>query len=95
MHTVLLLGAGKIGQMIAKFLAGAGDYHVRVGDVDPVALNRLRQVADVETVPLDADHAGALAAAIEGCQSVISALCFRYNPGVAEAALGRAQVTST
>ena len=87
MHTVLLLGAGKIGQMIAEFLVEAGDYRLRVGDVDPLALDRLRQVADVETVVLDVGHAGALAAAVEGCQSVISALCFRCNPGVAQAAL--------
>ena len=62
MHTVLLLGAGKIGQMIAAFLAGSGGYRLRVGDVDPLALDRLRQVADVETVVLDVDRAGALAA---------------------------------
>ena len=36
MHKVLLLGAGKIGQMIATFLAEAGDYRLRVGDVDPL-----------------------------------------------------------
>ena len=87
MHTVLLLGAGKIGQMVATFLAEAGDYHLRVGDADPLALDRLRGLAGVETVLLDADRAAALAAAIAGCQSVISALSFRYNPGVAKAAL--------
>lgn len=88
MHTVLLLGAGKIGQMIATFLASAGNYRLRVGDCDPLALDRLRQFADVETIVLDVEHAGALAAAVEGCQSVISALSFRCNRGVAQAALG-------
>ena len=58
MHTVLLLGAGKIGQMVATFLAEAGDYHLRVGDVDPLALDRLRGLAGVETVLLDVDRAG-------------------------------------
>jgi saccharopine dehydrogenase-like NADP-dependent oxidoreductase len=88
MHTTLLLGAGKIGQMIAAFLTEAGDYRLRVGDVDPAALDRLRQVADVETVALDVGDADSLATALEGCQSVISALSFRHNPAVARAALG-------
>ena len=87
MHTVLLLGAGKIGQMIATFLGKAGDYHVRAGDVDPVALNRLKQVADVETTVFDVEDVGALAAASHGCQSVLSGLCFRHNRRVAQAAL--------
>ena len=42
-------------------------------------------MVNVETVALDVDDPAALAAAIEGCQSVISALCFRFNPGVAQA----------
>ena len=43
MHKVLLLGAGKIGEMIATFLSGSGDYDLRVGDADPLALSRLRR----------------------------------------------------
>ena len=50
MHRVLLLGAGKIGRMIAKFLVESGDYCVRVGDVDQSALRRLRRMLDVETI---------------------------------------------
>jgi saccharopine dehydrogenase-like NADP-dependent oxidoreductase len=87
MHQILLLGAGKIGQMIAHFLAEGGDYRLRVGDMDPVALSRLRQTADVETVSLDAAEPSQLASALRGCGSVISAMCFRRNRRVAEAAL--------
>jgi saccharopine dehydrogenase-like NADP-dependent oxidoreductase len=87
MHNVLLLGAGKIGQMIARFLAATGDYQLRVGDVDPPALRRLAEMADVETIALDVTHAEQLATALRGCDSVISALCFRFNPTVARAAL--------
>ena len=82
MHTTLLLGAGKIGQMIATFLAATGDYHLRVGDADPLALDRLRQMADVETDRCSTPTTPtALAAALAGCQSVISALCFRSQSG--------------
>lgn len=87
MHRVLLLGAGKIGQMIARLLAATGDYAVRVGDADPLALARLRDVRGVETVPLDVTQGLPLAAALAGCSSVISALCYQFNPGVAQAAV--------
>ncbi len=87
MHRVLLLGAGKIGQMIARFLAQTDDYRVRVADSDALTLDRLRRAADVETVVLDAADADALAFAMRGCQSVISALNYRFNRLVAKVAL--------
>jgi len=45
-------------------------------------------MVDVETIHLDVADAVALAAALRGCHSVISALSFRFNPAVARAALG-------
>ena len=41
MHRVLLLGAGKIGRMIARLLVDSGDYDVIVGDVSRAALERI------------------------------------------------------
>ena len=41
MHRVLLLGAGKIGRMIARLLVDSGDYAVTVGDVSSEALDRI------------------------------------------------------
>jgi len=87
MHTVMLLGSGKIGRMIAHFLSETGDYEVRVGDIDVGALERLRSRVDVETAVVDATSAEDLARALSGCDSVISALSFHHNPMVAEAAL--------
>jgi len=87
MHTVLLLGSGKIGRMIAWMLARSGDYQVRVADSDPHMLDRVKQQSPVETLTIDASDMNQLAAAMQGCQSVISALSFRLNPMVAEAAL--------
>src|SRR6516165_3435654 len=87
MHKVLLLGAGKIGEMIATMLAATGDYDLRVGDIDALALERMHRTVDVPTMLLDADDSAGLTAAIEGCQSVISALSFRSNRAVAQAAL--------
>jgi len=87
MHNVLLLGSGKIGRMVAWMLARSGDYRVRVADSDPHMLERVRKQSPVETLHLDATDARQLSDAMQGCQSVISALSFRHNPTVAEAAL--------
>lgn len=86
MHTLLLLGAGKIGRMIATFLVRSGDYRVRVADVEQSLLDRLSANVDVETMLVDASDASHLAKAMQGCQSVISALSFKFNPLVAQVA---------
>ncbi len=87
MHRVLLLGAGKIGRMIARLLVDSGDYGVIVGDVSPAALERIASRVGVETRQLDVESAADLAGALVGCDTVISALSYFYNPRVAEAAL--------
>jgi saccharopine dehydrogenase-like NADP-dependent oxidoreductase len=87
MHTVLVLGSGKIGLTIARLLAGTGDYRVRAADVDAMALRRLRDTIGMEAVAVDAARGDELASAMRGCDSVISALGFRLNPGVARVAL--------
>jgi saccharopine dehydrogenase-like NADP-dependent oxidoreductase len=87
MHRVLLLGGGKIGRMIADFLQKSGDYQVCVGDVDAASLDRIARLTGAETVQLDASEPEQLRRAMTGRQSVLSALSFRFNPQVAEAAL--------
>jgi saccharopine dehydrogenase-like NADP-dependent oxidoreductase len=87
MHTVLLLGSGKIGRMIAHFLSDTGDYEVRVGDIDLQSLQRLRSRVDVETSVVDATQDEDLVRAMSGCDTVISALSFHHNPLVAQMAL--------
>jgi len=73
--------------MIAKFLARTGDHDVLVGDVEPEALQRLRDQTAVETCLVDAASPAALAAVMRGRDCVISALSFAFNPAVAQAAL--------
>jgi saccharopine dehydrogenase-like NADP-dependent oxidoreductase len=87
MRKVLLLGAGKIGRMIARFLSTSGDYEVLVGDAEPASLERIRAVADVETLQIDAASPAELIAAMRSRDAVISALNYVNNPTVAEAAL--------
>lgn len=86
MRRVLLLGGGKIGRMIARFLADSGDYHVRVGDVDEQRLARLGGRDPIETRIFDAKDADALADALQDCHAVVSALSYYFNPAIAETA---------
>lgn len=87
MHRVLLLGAGKIGRMIARFLVESGDYQVTVADAEPVALERISDRVAVATTVLDANDKSELTAALRKCDSVVSALSFHFNPLVAQVAL--------
>jgi saccharopine dehydrogenase-like NADP-dependent oxidoreductase len=87
MHKVLLLGGGKIGRMIARLLVRSGDYELKVADCDETALQRLANATGVQTVLVDASDRAALVKVMSGCQSVVSALSFRLNPTVAQAAL--------
>lgn len=86
-HDILLLGAGKIGRAIAKLLAHCGDYRVMVGDIDEQALKRIGKVPRLETMRLDVSDPKALAQAMKGRHSVISACSFSVNPVIAQAAL--------
>jgi saccharopine dehydrogenase-like NADP-dependent oxidoreductase len=87
MHRVLLLGAGKIGRMIARLLVDSGDYEVSVGDASEQALSRIAQRVDVRTLPVNVENEPQLAAALTGNDTVISALSYYHNPRVADAAL--------
>ena len=87
MHRILLLGAGKIGRMISRLLVDSGDFAVSVADADDAALQRIAERVDVATHRLDASDRAQLTKVMDECDSVISALSFRFNPLVAEVAL--------
>src|SRR5437667_11219784 len=88
MHRVLLLGAGKIGRMIARLLIDSGDYAVTVGDVSPDACDLIAErIRGVKVFPVDVASPAEVAKAVAGCDSVISSLSYFLNPLVAETAL--------
>jgi saccharopine dehydrogenase-like NADP-dependent oxidoreductase len=87
MRRILLLGAGKIGRMIARLLIDSGEYDVVVADASETALARLRERAPVQTRRLDAADESALAEALAGQDAVICALSFHFNEPVARGAL--------
>jgi saccharopine dehydrogenase-like NADP-dependent oxidoreductase len=86
-HRVLLLGAGKIGRMIARLLVDAGDYDVVVGDLNAPSLARIAARVGVPTLQVDAGDRSALETAMKDRDTVVSALTFHSNPTVAASAL--------
>jgi saccharopine dehydrogenase-like NADP-dependent oxidoreductase len=87
MHRVLLLGAGKIGRMIAHLLHRSGDYDVTVADASAAALDKLTARVPVKQRLVHAEKSDELKKAMEGQHAVLSALSYHHNPSVADAAL--------
>ncbi len=90
-YNVLVLGAGKIGSLVACLLSESGDYTVCLGTLNVDAAENLVEVcglSDVEVFKVDARDAKAL----ERCMSqrafdaVVSGLPYYCNPLVADLA---------
>lgn len=73
MKNILLMGAGKIGEMISIMLADTGDYHVTVADRDETALARMPKHKAIETRVVDALDVDAMDAAMAGKYAVLMA----------------------
>ncbi len=87
MKNILVMGSGKIGQMIAMMLAQSGDYQVTVADCDPAGLAKLPAHARIKPLPLNVKDEAALETALTGQYAVVSALPFALTTMVARAAV--------
>ena len=95
MQSILLLGGGKIGSVVAELLAhaetgGRSDYRVSLADRSAEALSGAPRHAQIDTLVLDVNDPAALGAALHGRYAVLSALPYRLTVKVAEAARGNA-----
>ena len=86
MKSIAIVGAGKIGEMIAEFLAGCGDYTVEIIDRSTEQLSRLQTVAPIAKRLLDITDTAGLTQALKGKFAVISAAPYHLTVGIAEAA---------
>jgi saccharopine dehydrogenase-like NADP-dependent oxidoreductase len=75
--------------MIAALLSASGDYELLCADVDEQRLGRVARPGRVSTVVLDVTQRSAVEAALEGRDAMISALSYRHNALLAEAAMSR------
>jgi len=87
---ITLLGAGHIGQTIARLLSDSGHYTVTVVDRDAQALARLNAAADhqpIQTRRIETDRVESLQEVLQGQDAVINALPYHLATTAAEAAL--------
>jgi saccharopine dehydrogenase-like NADP-dependent oxidoreductase len=85
MHSILVIGAGKIGSTIADMLHVTSDYAVTVADRSTSALEAIRKQG-IATRDLDIADAVALQAAMKGHFAVLSAAPYHLTGHVAQAA---------
>jgi saccharopine dehydrogenase-like NADP-dependent oxidoreductase len=88
MKDILVIGAGKIGQVAAELLAAAPGtgYRVTLADCSVGALAQARCAAQITTRVLDIEDGAALRAAATGRFAVLSAAPFHLTHRIAEAA---------
>jgi saccharopine dehydrogenase-like NADP-dependent oxidoreductase len=91
MHRVLVLGAGKIGSLIAGLLADSGSYLVQLADLaagTAGAVARAHGLSQIAAFDVDAGNAAALAAHLKAhpVDAIVSSLPYYCNLRVAEAA---------
>src|SRR4051812_33047377 len=84
MHSILVIGAGKIGSTIAEMLSETGDYDVTVADISASALAGV--AAGIKTIQLDFNDAVALQAALKGRLAVLSAAPYHLTGHIAQGA---------
>ncbi len=89
MTKVAVLGAGKIGRMVAHFLGRSGDYEVRVGDVRGDAARALAERVGGQTTGHEVDFADerTLEPVLSGATAVLSCCPFESNPFIAQQAI--------
>ena len=87
MKNVLVLGAGKIGRMVASLLQGSGDYQVLVMDShDAYIQETLALSPGAKGVTGRFDDQAAIDKALDGQWAVVSCAPFFCNPMIAERA---------
>lgn len=90
MHTVLVIGAGKIGSLISFLLANSKQYKVYLADIhdqNPVA-DQLASLNNIEYAKLDAKEVNTVAAFVKQnkIEAVISSLPYYCNIPIAKVA---------
>lgn len=82
---LILFGGGKIGQMIAAFLAECGDYDVTVADHNKENLKHFKDLK-IKTVQVNANESKQVEKAAKGQKFIINALPYMFAVPIAKAA---------
>ncbi len=85
-YPVAVVGAGKIGQMITRFLAQTGDYRIKLIDQDEAALANLATGENVSTCQVNVKDPARLEQALKDQRAVLNATPFFLTEHIARAA---------
>ena len=86
MKDIVLVGAGKIGSMIAELLVGSGDYAVTLIDKSQKQLDRLETSLATKKIAADITQGDTLVNLLRGKFAVLSAAPYHATRLIAEAA---------
>lgn len=91
MHRILVVGAGKIGSLIATLLSNSNDYKVYLSDINienPVLKRLFSKTANLELVQLDAQNPKAVGDFLRKnpVETIVSSLPYYCNIGIAQIA---------
>src|ERR1700722_20045355 len=86
MKDIVIVGAGKIGSMIAELLVGSGDYSVTIVDKSQKALDRLETSVATKKIAADITQGDSLVNILRGKFAVLSAAPYHATRLIAEAA---------
>lgn len=86
MKQILLLGAGKIGEMITHLLSQTGDYHITVADISEDNLKKIPTSENVAILALDISDGDKVVAAMDGKFAALSACPWQLTKTIARAA---------
>ena len=85
-YRIAVVGAGKIGQMISRLLAGSGDYAITLIDQDAAAFAGVEQFSAVTPRQVDVEDPGQLEAVLADHVAVLNATPFFLTERIAQAA---------
>lgn len=91
MHRILIVGAGKIGSLIAVLLANSNNYHVTLADIhiDTPSLNRIKEnTPNLQLIKMDAQNHAEMSQFLSknSIDAVVSSLPFFCNITIAKIA---------
>ena len=86
MRPVVIIGAGKIGSVVARMLAGSGDWDVAIVDRAAAAFDLLEPHPNLKPHVADIEDSARLLDLLNGAFAVLSAAPFHMTTRVAEAA---------
>jgi saccharopine dehydrogenase-like NADP-dependent oxidoreductase len=86
MKDIVIIGAGKIGSMIAEMLTGCGDYAVTIVDRSQAQLDRLDTKLPAKRIAIDITDGARLLDVLTGQYAVLSAAPYHATRRIAEAA---------